>query len=269
MRAVTRLSPSDGLSRRVRPVVLSIAGSDPTGGAGLQADLKTFESMGVAGAAVVTTITAQTATELLSLDPVSARSLGEQLDAVLATLRPRAVKCGLLGTRANVAIVAKAFPNRRVPLVVDPVTVSSAGARLGERGLLADIVDRLFPLAAVVTVNLSEAEAVMGGSVRDESSMRRAGSEILGLGPRAVVVKGGHLDGDPVDVLVTARGARRFRSTRLPHGMHGTGCAFASAIAAGLARDHGIERAVLDARRHVRTLLRNAIATKDGGWVRG
>lgn len=266
---MTRRSPSVERSRLARPVVLSIAGSDPTGGAGLQADLKTFESMGVSGAAVVTTVTAQTATALLSLEPVSARSLGEQLDAVLATLRPRAVKCGLLGTRANVAVVAKTFPTRRVPLVVDPVTVSSGGARLGERGLLEAIVERLFPLAAVVTVNLGEAAAITGVSVRDEPSMRRAGSEILGLGPRAVVVKGGHLDGDPVDVLVTARGIRRFRSARFPHGMHGTGCAFASAIAAGLACGHGIERAVRDARRHVRALLRNAIATKDGGWVRG
>jgi hydroxymethylpyrimidine/phosphomethylpyrimidine kinase len=269
---VTRRSSSGARVRHARPVVVSIAGSDPTGGAGLQADLKTFERMGVAGAAVVTSVTAQTATELLSLEPVSAPSVQRQLDAVLATLRPRAVKCGLLATRANVAVVAKAFPARRVPLVVDPVTVASGGARLGERGLLAAIVERLFPLAAVVTVNLGEAEAILrlsGGSVHDEASMRRAGSEILGLGPRAVVVKGGHLDGDPVDVLVTARGIRRFRSSRLPHGMHGTGCAFASAIAAGLACGHGIERAVRDARLHVRALLRDAIATKDGGWLRG
>ncbi len=248
--------------------MLTIAGSDPSGGAGLQADLKTFERMGVSGAAVVTSVTAQTTTELLSLEPVTARSLREQLDAVLATVSPRAVKCGLLATRSNVAVVAKAFANRRVPLVVDTVTISSGGARLGERGLLSAITESLFPLAVVVTVNLSEAEAILAKPVRDETSMCRAGSEILDLGPRAVVVKGGHLDGDPVDVLVTARGIRRFRSSRLAHGMHGTGCAFASAIAAGLACGHGIERAVEDARRHVRTLIRHAVATKDGGWVR-
>lgn len=254
--------------RRSRPVVLTIAGSDPSGGAGLQADLKTFECFGVVGAAVVTAITAQTATRVVDVVPVAAKTVAAQLAAVFATVTPRAIKCGLLATTANVAVVARALERRDATLVIDPVTVASGGEPLGERRLLDAVVDRLFPRAAVVTVNLSEAEAIVGRPVRDEASMGKAGASLLALGPRAVVVKGGHLDGAPVDLLVVGRRVHRFAGTRLPHGMHGSGCAFASALAAGLARGRGLERAVLDAQRHVRGLIRNAVATRDGGWLR-
>jgi hydroxymethylpyrimidine/phosphomethylpyrimidine kinase len=249
-------------------VVLTIAGSDPTGGAGVQADLKTFERLGVTGAAVVTAVTVQTATDVIAVNPLAPATVAAQLEAVLATLTPRVVKCGLLASRANVLVVARALRRLRVPLVLDPVTAASGGAPLGERALLAQLVRRLFPLATVVTVNLGEAEAIVRRPVRDETDMLRAASAIVGLGPGAVVVKGGHLDGPPVDVVATPRRVWRARAPRLPHGMHGTGCAFASAVAAGLAHGRPLERVVSDARRHVRALIRNAVRTRDGGWLR-
>jgi hydroxymethylpyrimidine/phosphomethylpyrimidine kinase len=234
----------------------------------VQADLKTFESFGVGGAAVVTAITAQTATDVLGVSPVTPGLVAAQLEAVLATVTPRVVKCGMLGTPANVAAVANVLVRSRALLVVDPVIAAGGGAALARRGVLEALVERLFPRAAVVTVNLSEAEAIVGAPVGDESSMARAAAAILALGPRAVVLKGGHLAGAPVDLLLVGRRLLRFRSSRVAHGMHGTGCAFASAVAAGLALDRSVERAVSDARSHVRALLRGARRTKDGGWVR-
>ena len=250
--------------------MLTIAGSDPTGGAGLQADLKTFERFGVVAAAVVTAVTTQTATKVLAVSALPAAAVAAQLDAVFTTVTPKVVKCGLLATAANVSAVARALRRRAPLLVVDPVTVAGGGARLGDAKLLGAIVERLFPLATVVTVNLGEAEAIAGMPVRDEAAMRRAASRILALGPRAVVVKGGHLAGPPVDLLVVGRRARvhRIVGRRIAHGMHGTGCAFASALAAGLAHERSLEQATRAAAKHARDLIAGAVSTQDGGWLR-
>ena len=253
--------------------MLTIAGSDPTGGAGLQADLKTLERFGVVGAAVVTAVTAQTATEVVAVSALPPAVVAAQLDAVFATVTPKVVKCGLLATAANVKVVARALRRRAPLLVVDPVTLAGGGARLGDAKLLGAIVERLFPLATVVTVNLGEAEAIAGMPVRDEQAMRQAASRILALGPRAVVVKGGHLAGPPVDLLAIGRRGRVHRVYRIlgrrhAHGMHGTGCAFASALAGGLAHERSLERATRAAAKHVRELIAGAVSTQDVGWLR-
>ena len=249
--------------------MLVVAGSDPTGGAGLQADLKTLEWFGVASAAAVSALTVQTATRVRASYPVPAPTLRAQLAAVAASISPQVVKCGLLASAANVRVVADFVARRRCALVVDPVTAASGGgARLAAAELGDAIVEILFPLASVVTVNLAEASKLCGGEVTDDNAMGDAARTIAALGPRAVVVKGGHLAGPPVDVLYHAGRIRRFPGVRTPGSMHGTGCAFASAVAAGMALGRGLARAVEDAGAHVRALLAVSVRTRDGGRLR-
>jgi hydroxymethylpyrimidine kinase/phosphomethylpyrimidine kinase len=263
-----RSAPSRAVAGAV-PHVLVVAGSDPTGGAGLQADIKTLEHFGVAAAAVVTTVTAQSTRRVMRAQPIEATLVRAQISAALESISPRVVKCGLLGNEANARVVAGILARRRLPLVLDPVTVASAGGRrLAPSSLLAAIVERLFPLATVVTVNIAEATRILGRPVRDEEAMRRAAADIARLGPEAVVVKGGHLSGDPVDVLYADGAVRRFRARRVEASMHGTGCAFASALAAGLAYGRSLERAVSDAGAHVRALLVASIRENRGSRLR-
>ena len=250
-------------------MVLVVAGSDPTGGAGLQADLKTLEWFGVAGAAAVAAITVQTATRVRASRPVAAPTLRAQLAAAAESIAPRVVKCGLLGSAANVRVVADFISRRGCALVLDPVTAASGGgARLASAGLGDALVEWLFPLASVVTVNLLEASTLCGREIADEDAMRDAARTIAALGPRAVVVKGGHLAGPPVDVLYHGGRIHRFAGVRSPVSMHGTGCAFASAVAAGIALRRGLVHAVADAGAHVRALLASSLRTRDGGRLR-
>jgi hydroxymethylpyrimidine kinase/phosphomethylpyrimidine kinase len=248
---------------------LVIAGSDPSGGAGLQADLKTFEAFGVVATGVVTSITAQTATHVRAAEAVAPALVRAQIEAALDTFRPSAVKCGLLGSPANVRVVARCLARVRVPIVVDPVTcASAAGKRLGSPGLLAAIVTELFALGPIVTVNLEEARLLAGIDASDEAGMRACARGIGDLGASAVVVKGGHLGGEIVDILYAHGRLRRFPARREPGTMHGTGCAFASALAAALASGRSLPAAVTAAGTHVRALLSAAIVTRDGGRVR-
>lgn len=265
-----------GRAKRKRPrrarapvAVLAISGSDPSGGAGLQADVKTLESFGVVATGVVTTVTVQTTTRVRDARPVAPALVKAQIDAACATIAPRVVKCGLLGSPANVRVVAAYFSSPRTVLVLDPVTTASApGRRLGAGGLFDAIVAHLFPLGPIVTVNLVEAGRITGMAVDDEEGMRASARRIAALGPRAVVVKGGHLAGDVVDVLYANRRFHRFPAPRVAGGMHGTGCAFASALAAGLAMGRALPAAVGAAGAHVRLLLHGAVSTLDGGRLR-
>jgi hydroxymethylpyrimidine kinase/phosphomethylpyrimidine kinase len=265
-----RTSATRNQARRRVPTVLVVAGSDPTGGAGLQADLKTLEWFGVASAAAVSAITIQTATRVRASHPVPAPTLQAQLAAVAASISPRVIKCGLLASAANVEVVADFTARRRhCALVVDPVTAASGrGARLSRKDLAQALVERLFPLASVVTVNLPEASNLCGARVTDEAAMADAARAIADMGPHAVVIKGGHLRGPPVDVLYCGGRLRRFPGVRAPATMHGTGCAFASALAAGLALGFGVARAVEDAGAHVRALIAASQRTRDGGRLR-
>lgn len=255
--------------RRPVPTVLVVAGSDPTGGAGLQADIKTLEWLGVASAAVASALTVQTATRVRSSQAVPAALLRAQLTAVAASVSPRVVKCGLLGSAANVGVVADFVARRRYAVVLDPViSASGGGARLADSDVGDALVRRLFPRASVVTVNLSEASWICGSEVADEAAMGDAARTIAALGPRSVVVKGGHLAGAPLDVLYHRGRLWRFPGVRARMTMHGTGCAFASAVAAGLALGQDLVRAVENAGAHVRALLAASQRTRDGGRLR-
>ncbi len=239
-------------------IALTIAGSDSGGGAGIQADLKTFHQFGVFGTSVITAVTAQNTVGVRAWEPVSVELVTRQLDALADDLPPGAVKSGMLGSAPLVDAVADGIARRRLPnYVLDPVMVATSGDRLLDRDAERLIVQRLVPLAALVTPNLDEAAALVGGSVRTPDDMERAGRALVELGARAALVKGGHLAGaEVVDVLVAHGIARRFARPRLETtSTHGTGCTLSAAIAAGLAHGRPLERAVEDALDFVRRAI--------------
>jgi len=237
-------------------IALTIAGSDSGGGAGLQADLKTFHQFGVFGTSVVTAVTAQNTVGVRAWQGLPPELVTRQIDALADDLPPLAVKSGMLGSAELVEAVAAGIARRRLPrYVLDPVMVATSGDRLLERAAERLIAERLVPLATLVTPNLDEAAILVGDRVTAPGEMERAGRALLKLGAQAALVKGGHLpreeegEGDEiVDVLVMDGAVRRFTHTRLDTtSTHGTGCTLSAAIAAGLAHGRPLERAVEDA----------------------
>src|SRR2546426_238744 len=240
----------EALHGRYVKIALTIAGSDSGGGAGIQADLKTFHQFGVFGTSVITAVTAQNTVGVRGWEPVPAELVTRQLDALADDLPPSAVKSGMLGSARLVGAVADGIARRRLPnYVLDPVMVATSGDRLLDRDAERLIVRRLVPLTALVTPNLDEAAVLVGGSVRTPDDMERAGRALVQLGARAALVKGGHLAGEEVvDVLVADGAARRFARPRLETtSTHGTGCTLSAAVVAGLALGRPLERAVEDA----------------------
>ncbi len=231
---------------RKLPIVLTIAGSDSGGGAGVQADLKTITVLGAYGACAVTALTAQNTTGVRGVLEVPAEFVAAQIDAVMEDIGADAAKTGMLGGRAVVEVVADRVRRHDIgPLVVDPVMVSKSGDEL----LAADAVDALrrllLPLATVVTPNLPEAAALAGIPVETPDDMREAARRIHALGPGHVLVKGGHLEGEPTDLLFDGSAFQAVTRPRVDTpNTHGTGCTYSAAIATGLARGMAVERAV-------------------------
>jgi len=230
-------------------IALTIAGSDSGGGAGIQADLKTFHQFGVFGTSVLVAITAQNTRGVSAVHAVPADVVRRQIDAVADDLYPAAVKTGMLATADLVEAVAESIAVRGFPnYVLDPVMVATSGDRLLDKDAERSVSAHLVPLATVVTPNLDEAAILVGERVDGVVRMEAAGRALLSLGPKAVLIKGGHGSGATVvDVLVTADRVRHFESPRLDTtSTHGTGCTLSSAIAAGLALGRPLERAVSD-----------------------
>jgi hydroxymethylpyrimidine/phosphomethylpyrimidine kinase len=252
----------------VRPVVLSIAGSDPSGGAGIQADLKTFAAFDVYGAAVVTALTAQNTREVRGTHLVPGSFVTAQLAAVLDDLTVAAIKTGMLADADSVLAVTTALARLPgVPVVVDPVLVSTSGHALASAQALEALRRELLPRATVITPNLSEAEALTGAPVRTRAEMHTAARTLVALGARAALVKGGHLDGSAYDVLCDAGTMTAFDAPRVTvSGTHGTGCTLSAAIAAGLARGDALAAAVGRAKRYVTRALAGASAVGHGLW---
>ena len=243
-----------------RPVALTIAGSDSGGGAGIQADLKTFQAFGVFGTSALTAITAQNTRGVTAVHPVPLDVVVAQIDAVVTDLRPAAVKTGMLATAALVEVVADGIERHGLRrYVLDPVMVATSGDRLLDEDAEGTVARRLLPLAAVVTPNLHEATILTGCPVRTLDDMRAAADALLALGAGAALVKGGHLEGDAVDLLRDGSGERIWRKPRLdtPH-THGTGCTLSAAIAAGLAREVPLADAVDRAVRWVARAIETA-----------
>jgi hydroxymethylpyrimidine/phosphomethylpyrimidine kinase len=249
------------------PVALSIAGSDPSGGAGIQADLATFAAFAVRGATVVTALTAQNTSGVRGIAAVAPEFVVLQLDAVLDDLDVRAAKTGMLHRAVVVEALAGRLRTRPLPhLVVDPVMVATSGDVLLEPAAVVLLRERLIPLATLVTPNLREAETLTGERVTDVAGMRAAARALVALGARAALVTGGHLSGDPVDVLYDGRTFQEFGGRRVPIGRtHGTGCALSAAVTAGLALGQPLDEAVEAAKRWMTRALETAPAVGHGG----
>jgi hydroxymethylpyrimidine/phosphomethylpyrimidine kinase len=240
-----------------KPVALTIAGSDPSGGAGIQADLKTFHQFGVYGEAVVTLITVQNTRGVERIECLAPDLVADQIRAVISDIPPAAAKTGALGDRGIIEAVAGLAAGFPFPLVVDPVISSKHGAAL----LAADAIDalraRLLPHTFLLTPNLEEAALLTGAEVRDVVDMRKAAKELAVMGPRAVLVKGGHLGGDAIDVLFHQGQFREFTAPRIAtRNTHGTGCTLSAAITAGLACGEDLPQAVEKAKRYVTAAIR-------------
>ncbi|HEX2218752.1 MAG TPA: bifunctional hydroxymethylpyrimidine kinase/phosphomethylpyrimidine kinase [Gemmatimonadales bacterium] len=248
-------------------IALTIAGSDSGGGAGIQADLKTFQQFGVFGTSVIVALTAQNTRGVRAVEKVSEAMIAEQLAALAEDLPPAAVKTGMLADVAIARLVGKTIRESGwSPLVVDPVMVSTSGHRLLTPEAEDVVRESLLPLAALVTPNLDEAAILTGRAVHDEASMERAGETLLSFGAGAALVKGGHLAGGEItDLLVTPLGTRAFRHRRLETtSTHGTGCTLSAAITAGLALDRDLETAVIDALDYVHRAIAAAPAIGGG-----
>ncbi len=232
------------------PIALTIAGSDSGGGAGIQADLKTFHAFGVFGTSAITAITVQDTRGVTAVHAVPAEVVRAQVRVVAEDLRPGAFKTGMLATAELVETVAASIDEVRLEnYVLDPVMVATSGARLLDADAEGAIVRRLLPLAAIVTPNLDEAAILAGYGIDGEAGMRRAAEALVARGAGAALVKGGHLEGsEVVDVLHDGSGIRVWRRSRIATtSTHGTGCTLSAAIAAGLAHGRPLVRAVEDA----------------------
>ena len=241
------------------PIALTIAGSDPSGGAGIQADLKTFHQLGVYGTSALTLITVQNTRGVTRVEILDPSLVAEQLAAVISDLPPRAAKTGALGNAAIIeAIVSSAL---NCPLIVDPVMISKHRAPLMDLSAREALAKLIIPRAALVTPNLHEAEALTGIVVKTPGHMREAAVRISGLGAISVLIKGGHLDGDAMDLLFHQGKFTEYSSPRIAtRHTHGTGCTYSAAITAFVAR--GLE--LPDAVRMAKRFIHEAINTAPG-----
>ncbi|HKB69951.1 MAG TPA: bifunctional hydroxymethylpyrimidine kinase/phosphomethylpyrimidine kinase [Thermoanaerobaculia bacterium] len=254
------------------PVALTIAGVDPSGGAGIVADLMTFAAHRVFGTVAVAAITAQNTREITKTQPVAAALLFEQISAVLSDIVPHAVKVGMLGNAANVSAAARALRKGKARnVVLDPVLVATTGSRLLPPAGVSAMKRELFPLAAVVTPNLPEAETIAGFPIRDEGDRRLAAGVLADLGADTVLIKGGHGEGREVsDLFFDGRKFIEFRNFRIETGAtHGTGCTLSSAIAANLARGAAVADAVRNAIEYLRRAMGRGLYPGKGAGTPG
>lgn len=248
------------------PKALTIAGSDSGGGAGIQADLKTFSAFRVFGMSVITAVTAQNSLGVQGVENLPPAFVARQLRSVLEDFGADAAKCGMLSTAPIIEAVAAELGSHRIEkLVVDPVMVAKSGDQLLQPEARAALADRILPLALLVTPNLPEAEVLAGMRVAEPEDMEEAARRIHVMGPRYVLVKGGHLKGDATDLLWNGRDFTRFSTPRIDsQNTHGTGCTFSAAIAAGLARGQALGDAIRSAKAYVTRAIREGFQAGRG-----
>ena len=248
------------------PKAMTIAGSDSGGGAGVQADLKTFAALGVYGASTLTAITAQNTVAVTAVHEIPTDVITAQIDAVLTDIGADAVKTGMLSSSDIIECVCEALEVHGVQrLVVDPVMVAKSGDALLREDAIGSLRTRLLPLAMVVTPNIPEAEALTETTIVSDADVRRAAEAIVGMGARSVVVKGGHREGPATDLFYDGKEFKEFTAPRFDTvNTHGTGCTFASAVAAGLARGMVVTDAVALAKDYVTEGIRHSFSIGQG-----
>lgn len=244
------------------PVVLTIAGTDPTGGAGIQADLKTFAALGCYGMSVITALVAQNTCGVKSIHSVPPEFVKAQLQTVLEDIQPDAIKIGMVHSVELVTVIAEVLINYPlIPVVFDPVMIATSGHRLIEEDTIAAIVEKLFPLAKVITPNMDEAALLAGIQVSTVDDMYEAAAQIMSLGCESLLLKGGHLQSEKLtSMLVNAKGLiQEYQSDKIEtNNMHGSGCTLSSAIASYLARDLELKEAVAEAQEYVHNAIYHA-----------
>jgi len=253
--------------RQRAPTALTIAGSDSGGGAGIQADLKTFAALGVYGTCAITAITAQNTQRVIDVFELPPGLVAAQIEAVVSDIGADAVKTGMLSSAAIIEVVAaKVREHDLRPLVVDPVMVAKSGDRLLREDAIAALRDQIVPLATVLTPNVAEAEVLLGRPLATWDDIRAGARELVSLGAQAVVMKGGHREGIAVvDLLYDGHEFHEFTATRVDTtSTHGTGCTFASAIAAGLAKGESLRGSVAMAKAYVTKALQSAYPVGHG-----
>lgn len=246
-------------------VALTIAGSDCSAGAGIQADLKTFQHFHVHGLTAVTCVVSETANIVRAVHPVPVEIVSDQVSLLLESFPVAAIKTGMLFSAAHVAAVAEILRNfPQIALVVDPVMIASTGASLLEADAIAAYRELLLPLARLITPNLPEAETLLGAKIPDESALEPAARQLAEMFRTAVLLKGGHLEGaECIDLLADAGEVHRFSAARIPvAGSHGTGCTLSAAITAGLARGDSFPDAVKSAKHYLGETLSHTYSFK-------
>ncbi len=249
--------------------VLTIAGSDPTAGAGLQADLRVFTQLNVYGMAVPTAITIQNTRGVKEIMPLSDGSVRKQLKTLLEDVKIDAVKTGMLLTKENILSIEEAFKKYRIKsFVLDPIIKSGTGVGLLKKDALLLLKERLFPLALVITPNINEAEALTGIKIKDEKDVILAAKILYQMGPRHVLIKGGHLKKEPTDFLFDGKKFIVFKGKRARgFKLHGAGCVFSAAITAYLAKGMSVEEAVGEAKGFINKAIKRAVAIGRGKRV--
>ncbi len=239
--------------------VLSIAGSDPSSGAGIQVDLKTFQRLGAFGMALPAALTVQNSLGVSAVEPISSALLSKQLDVLLSDITPDAIKTGMLMTKQNIGAVVKAMTRHSITnLVIDPVLRSSSGKLLLEQDAVAVLKKKLFPRALIITPNIPEAEALTDMAIGSDSDMDFAAGKLLDMGPAYVLIKGGHRLGPAVDTLYGGKTVLSFSTPRRKGEFHGTGCVLSSAITVFIARGLPVHKAVEKAKQFVDMMLKRA-----------
>jgi hydroxymethylpyrimidine/phosphomethylpyrimidine kinase len=247
-------------------VALSIAGSDSGGGAGIQADLLTFAAHGIHGATALTAITAQNTVAVRAWQALEPAMVRAQIEAVVEDMELSALKTGMLANRQIIEEVASIIGSLGLrPLVVDPVMVAKSGDRLLDTSAESAYMERLFPLAALITPNIPEAEVLLARKIRSVDDMKDAATALLRVGCRAVLIKGGHLEGDPTDVLWDGESLHELVAPRIDtKNTHGTGCTYSAAITARLAYGHDLETSVRGAKQYLTTAIRESYSPGKG-----
>jgi hydroxymethylpyrimidine/phosphomethylpyrimidine kinase len=246
--------------------VLTIAGSDSSGGAGIQADLKTFCAHGVFGMSVITAVTAQNTREVKAVQDISPDIIGKQIEAIFEDIEVDAVKIGMVSQIASIRVIAEKLASYRpAHIVLDPVMVSKSGYALLNPKAATTLQKELIPLSTMVTPNMYEAEIIAGMKIKSLEDMREAASLIMGMGPLAVLVKGGHMEGEAIDLLFDGNDFTYLRAERIiTRNTHGTGCTLSAAIAANLALGMNMKQAVKKAKEYITTAIRHSLAIGGG-----
>lgn len=245
---------------------LTVAGSDCSGGAGIQADLKTFSANGVFGMSVITSVVAENTSRVISVQNISPEIITDQIDAVFEDIEVNAVKVGMLSDSVRIDTVAAALKKYEVKYaVIDPVMIAKGGHALMQENALSALVNKIIPLAYVLTPNIPEAQTITGIEISTVDDMKKAAEKIYSMGAKNVLVKGGHLSGEAIDLLFDGKDFEFYSRERInTKNTHGTGCTYSSAIAANLAKDIPIKSAVENAKDYVTNAIRYSLEIGKG-----